>query len=113
MKRAPTRAILWLFLCTRFVLVLVTYIAFILFTAPKYSSIPVDMTALLDTWNHWDAANFVRIAQYGYRPPFDYAFFPMFPLLIRLVSHIVGPWSYPLVGTLISNLALLGSLFVL
>jgi Gpi18-like mannosyltransferase len=113
MKRAPTRDILWLFFGTRLILIMVTYIAFVLFTAPKYSSIPVDTMGLFTSWNHWDAANYVRIAQFGYRPPYDFAFFPLLPLLISLISHILGSWSYLLVGTIITNAALLGALFVL
>jgi Gpi18-like mannosyltransferase len=113
MKRAPTRDILWLFFITRLALVLITSIAFILFTAQKYSSTGVDTVALLTTWNHWDAANYIRIAQFGYRPPFDYAFFPLFPALIRIIAHVLGSWSYLLIGTIISNVALLGALFVL
>ena len=113
MKRAPVRDIIWLFVATRLILVMVTYIAYILLTAPKYSSTPVDMLSLLASWNHWDAANYVRIAQFGYQTPYDVAFFPLYPLLIAAIAHLLGNWSYLLVGTLISNGALLGALFVL
>ena len=113
MKRAPVRDIIWLFVATRLILVMVTYVAYILFTAPKYSSSPVDIIALLASWNHWDAANYVRIAQFGYQTPYDVAFFPLFPLLIAGIAHPLGDWSYLLVATLISNGALLGALFVL
>ena len=115
MKRAPIRDILWLFSGTRVVLVMVTYFAYILLTAPKYSSTPVDTVALFSSWNHWDAANYVRIAQFGYNQlPYDLAFFPFFPLLIAAIAYpLGGGWSYLLVGTLISNAALLGALFVI
>ncbi|GAC1393059.1 MAG: hypothetical protein NVS4B11_26300 [Ktedonobacteraceae bacterium] len=113
MKQAPTRDIVLLFVATRIMLVATTYIGYILLTAPKYSSTPVDTAALLTAWNHWDAANYVRIAQYGYQTRFDLAFFPLFPFLISCVSHILGSWSYLFVGTLISNGALLGMLFLL
>lgn len=113
MKRAPVRDILWLFTGTRLMLVMVTYFGYILLTAPKYSSTPVDMTALLASWNHWDAANYVRIAQYGYQTPFDVAFFPLLPLMIAGGAFVLGSWSYLTLGTVISNAALLGALFVL
>jgi len=113
MKRAPVRDILWLFTGTRLILVMVTYFAYILLTAPKYSSTPVDTTALLASWNHWDAANYVRIAQFGYQTPFDVAFFPLLPLMIAGCAYVLGSWSYLTVGTVISNAALLGALFVL
>ncbi|HLZ81362.1 MAG TPA: mannosyltransferase family protein [Ktedonobacteraceae bacterium] len=113
MKRAPVRDILQLFIITRLILVAVTYIGYILLTAPKYSNNPVDLIAILASWNHWDAANYVRIAQFGYQTPFDVAFFPLFPLLIKIFAFVLGGWSYLLVGTIISNAALLGALFVL
>jgi Gpi18-like mannosyltransferase len=112
MKRAPVRDILWLFVVTRLVLVAVTYLGYILLTSPKYSNKPVDVIAILASWNHWDAANYVRIAQFGYQTPFDVAFFPLFPLLIKICAYVLGSWSYLLVGTIISNAALLGALFV-
>src|SRR6266849_9518545 len=114
MKRAPVRDILWLFAGTRLLLVMVTYFAYILLTAPKYSSTPVDTMALLASWNHWDAANYVRIAQFGYNQlPYDLAFFPLLPLLTTALAHVLGSWSYLFAATLISNAALLGALFVL
>ena len=112
MKRLPLRNIFWIFIATRFLLALITYIAYILLTAAKYSNTPVDAGTLFSIWNHWDAANYVRIAQYGYQR-FDLAFFPLFPLLIAAISHLLGSWSYLLVGTLISNAALFGMLCIL
>lgn len=111
MKRSVVRDIIWLFVATRLLLMLITYIAYILLTAAKYSSTPVDVAALFSSWNQWDAANYVRIARSGYLP-FDIAFFPLFPFLITCISHVLGSWSYLLVGTLISNAALLGLLFI-
>jgi Gpi18-like mannosyltransferase len=113
MKQVPLRTIIWLFLITRFMLVIVTYFGYILLTQPQYSYAPVSVATLLASWNHWDGANYVRIAQYGYQTRFDVAFFPLFPLLISGVAYIVGSWSYLVVGILLSNLALLGALIVL
>ncbi|QBD78217.1 hypothetical protein EPA93_20320 [Ktedonosporobacter rubrisoli] len=113
MKRPPIREIVWLFILTRLLLMLVTYFSYVLLTAPKYSSTTVDSLALFTSWNHWDAENYVRIAQFGYRDKLDLAFFPLFPLLMSAIGHILGSWSYLLVGTLISNLALLGAMFVI
>lgn len=113
MKRTPVRDILWLFVATRLLLLLITYIMYILLTAKKYSSMPVDAVALFTSWDHWDAANYIRIAQYGYQSVFDLAFFPLFPLLIACISHMLGSWSYLLVGTILSNAALFGALWVI
>jgi len=114
-KRAPTLDIIWLFIATRLLLVLVTYIGFILFPVPPhvYPVSPVNITALLTSWNHWDAANFTRIAQYGYQTIYDTAFFPLFPLLVKCIAFLFGNNGYLAIGMFLSNLALLGSLFVL
>jgi Gpi18-like mannosyltransferase len=113
MKRAPTSDIVWLFLATRLVLVLVTYVSYILLTAHQYSTNGVDAVAFFTSWNRWDAANYVRIAEFGYQTQFDVAFFPLFPLLISILGHPFGHWGYLVAGTLISNAALLGALFVM
>jgi Mannosyltransferase (PIG-V) len=115
LKRAPTRDIFWLFIATRVLLVLVTYIGFILFPVPPhvYPVSEVNITALLTSWNHWDAANFTRIAQYGYQTIYDTAFFPLFPLLIKCIAFLFGNNGYIAIGMILSNLALLGALFVL
>lgn len=111
-KQLPLRDIFWIFIATRLLLAFITYVAYILLTAAKYSNTPVNAAALFSSWNHWDAANYVRIAQYGYERV-DLAFFPLFPLLIAAIGHLLGSWSYLLVGTLISNAALFGMLCVL
>lgn len=113
MKRAPIHDITALFIATRLVLIMVTYFGYILLTAPKYSSTPVNTATFFSVWNHWDATRYLAIAQYGYRTPNDLAFFPLFPLLIALFSYPLGSGSYLLVGTLLSNGALLAALFVL
>ncbi len=113
MKRPPTRDIILLFVATRLLLVMVTYFGYILLVVPKDSTIPVNIISLLTSWNHWDATNYVRIAQFGYQKVYDLAFFPLFPALIWTIGHLLGNWSYLLVGTVISNLALLGALFVI
>jgi hypothetical protein len=112
-KRRPVREIVWLFIATRLLLIFITYISYILFTAPKYSNTPVDIFALLTSWNHQEVTSYLRIAQYGYRTPADLAFFPLFPWLIASISHFLGSWSYLLVGTLISNTSLLGVLLII
>ena len=115
MKRAPTSDIIWLFITTRVLLVLVTFIGFILFPVPPhvYPVTGVNITALLTSWNHWDADKFTHIAQYGYQIIDNTAFFPLFPLLIRCIAFLFGNNGYIAIGMVLSNLALLGALFVL
>ncbi len=113
MKRTLFWDILALFLVTRLALMTVTYFGYILLTAPKYSNAPVDTVTFFSLWNHWDATRYLAIAQHGYTTMNDFAFFPLFPLLVALFSYPLGSWSYLLVGTLVSNGALLAALFVL
>ncbi len=112
-RRTSTRDILWLFLLSRFLLVLVTYFGYIFLTQDKYSGAPISIATFLSTWNRWDASRYISIAQHGYQPPDDLAFFPLFPLLISVIARPLGDWSYLPVGMLLSNLALLGALFIL
>ena len=115
MKRAPIADILWLFIATRLLLVAVTYIGYILFPVPPhvYPVQPVNIEGLLTSWNNWDAVHFTQIAQFGYQNIYDTAFFPLFPLLIKGIAFLFGNQGYIAIGMIISNLALLGALFVL
>src|SRR6266704_2672135 len=115
MKRAPISDIIWLFVATRLLLVLVTYIGFILFPVPPhgYTMTTVDINALLTSWKHWDAAAYTRISQFGYQTIYDTAFFPLFPWLIQGIAFLFGNQGYTAIGMILSNLALLGALFVL
>jgi Gpi18-like mannosyltransferase len=112
MKRAPIRDIVVLFLVTRLLLMLVTYFGYVLLTAAQYSSAPVD-AAFFSSWNHGDVTHYLSIAHYGYQSLSDTAFFPLFPLLVAAIAHLLGDWSYLFVGMFISNAALLGTLFIL
>ena len=68
----------------------------------------------LFAWANFDGEHYLSIATYGYKA-LQQAFFPVYPLLIRL---FVTPLSLNFAtlasaGFLISNLALIGSLFLL
>jgi Gpi18-like mannosyltransferase len=115
LKPIPVRDMLWLFLGTRLLLVIGTYLSFILFPVPPhvYPQSPVDMVGLLSSWKHWDAVAYIQIAQYGYQSVSDTAFFPLFPILVKCVALLLGNHAYTLAAMLVSNLALLGALYVL
>ncbi|MDE3131725.1 MAG: hypothetical protein KGL16_11285 [Acidobacteriota bacterium] len=53
--------------------------------------------------DRWDAVHYLSIAQHGYTTPVSAAFFPLYPLLIRLAAVITG--SYVIAGVLISFIA--------
>src|ERR1051326_3576994 len=115
MKRAPIADILWLFVATRLLLVVATFLGFILFPVPPhvYPVKPVNMVGLLNSWDHWDAVHYTQIAQFGYQNIYNTAFFPLFPLLIKGGALLIGNQGYIAVGMILSNLALLGAMFVL
>jgi hypothetical protein len=60
---------------------------------------------VLDRFTYWDSFHFTRIAERGYLPPglpcCDQAFFPGYPLAIRLLSPVTGG-NEMLAGVLIS-----------
>jgi hypothetical protein len=58
----------------------------------------------LDYWAHWDGAWYSDIAMHGYRTPTSTAFFPLFPMLIRVGAALGG--GPALWGVLISLVAL-------
>jgi hypothetical protein len=68
---------------------------------------------LVTAWERFDALWFLRIATSGYvAGDGSAAFFPLYPMLIRVVSPILG--GHPLAASLlISNAAFLGALIVL
>lgn len=113
MKRIPFLTITGLFLATRLLFFAITYIAYVLLTAPKYSDTPVNINAFLNSWNHLDVSHYLTIAQFGYtKSIYDFAFFPLFPLLIHYPAYLLGNRSYLLIGSLISNLAFFGVLCI-
>ncbi len=117
--RHPSPALqetLILFGVTRLMLALVTYVGYVLFNASKFSQNSVGVSHLLLSWNQWDASWYAGIARFGYQNPVQTAFFPLYPLLIRvgtLQSGVPDAGSVYLVGWLISNLAFFFALWAL
>ncbi len=68
----------------------------------------------LAVWTNWDGNNYVTIARDGYGTEILplYAFFPLFPFLMRGLVTILGV-SYPMAGMIISRIATLGTLIFL
>ena len=74
--------------------------------------IPGGFSASLDAlWNHWDTRHYIGIAQEGYTSVGDerlrLVFFPLYPLLMRLLSPLTGGSAF-LAGMLISRLCAMG-----
>ena len=66
-------------------------------------------------WNRWDAPHYVALAENGYTAVgegrYFIVFFPLYPLLIRLVASVLG--NYEVAALVISNVAsLLAGLYL-
>jgi len=86
---------------------------------PRYLDLLPHLPAL-DMWAQWDAQHYVNIAVRGYDPPTapesNIAFFPLYPLLIRIVLLALGRVDVQtgaFVGLIVSNVALFGALLYL
>lgn len=64
---------------------------------------------LLNSWVHWDGHWYVRIAAQGYATAQSAAFFPLYPLLIHIVTFALGQSHIVAAALLVSNLGSLGA----
>ena len=62
-------------------------------------------------WSNWDGGHYIGIALNGYAHIRQYAFFPLYPMLIKITNLII-PDIY-IAALFISNLALLGAAILL
>jgi hypothetical protein len=71
----------------------------------------------LDIWGAWDTEWYLDIAQHGYSQitnalgQANYAFFPLYPVVMRILGTIVG--DNFIAGVIISNASLLGACILL
>jgi hypothetical protein len=74
---------------------------------------PLEPPGFLDYWAHWDGAWYSEIATDGYdaRAPESTAFFPLFPMLMRLGAVLGGGPAFW--GVLVSLIATVFSLYFL
>lgn len=140
-KKAPKDHVLkkywWLnsilipFITTRILLVLTGYIAPLFLPFSNEGGAEVANRGwwffenrLLDMWTRWDVGWYLAIVNEGYRmvenvyTASNLAFFPVYPLLIKLVislipKHLITDQLIVVVGLTLSNLMLLGSLFLI
>ncbi|MBV9646666.1 MAG: glycosyltransferase family 39 protein [Candidatus Eremiobacteraeota bacterium] len=97
------------FVLTRIPIIFTAELASIIVAQRPGQHVAESANPLLAVWGRWDAVHYLDIASRGYYGT-DMAFFPLYPLLIRIVGGVVG--SDLIAGLLISNVALLfGLLF--
>ncbi len=98
-----------IYIATHIAFLALTYLA-VLFSLKNFSSNALPLKTLLISWNHWDTSQFTHIATNGYDALYRMAFFPLFPLLERILAVVVRD---PFVaGLIISNLATLALFMV-
>lgn len=101
-------ALIWL--AARIAYIVFTYFA-VLFSSGsrKFTLQAAPPHDLLAAWLHWDAHWYLRIAQLGYFSPQPTAFFPLYPLLIHLLTAVVGPNHELAAAMAIANVGTLGA----
>lgn len=65
----------------------------------------------LSIFELYDSSHYIEMAHNGYSSPFLYAFFPLYPILIKTLTVIIP--SYQISGALISNICAFLSLLIL
>lgn len=104
-----------LFLFWRLGLFLVTYLGSLVF--PKIANGGLGSIGpgrnfdFWASWAQWDGGHYFKIARDGYELFSDYAFFPLYPLITRLVNWFLSD-NLILAGLLVSNLSFLVFLYV-
>lgn len=76
----------------------------VLYKQPDFDPGGLPLDRLWLSWHHWDVGNYISIATHGYMTAERTVFFPLYPLLERIVTFIT--FNKPdLAGLAISNVA--------
>jgi hypothetical protein len=94
------REVLLDFVATRAVIIVIAEMAAVIIGQRAGAHVQESSNLLLNVWGRWDAVHYLDVATQGYAGT-DMAFFPLFPLLIRILGHLVG--NHLVAGILISN----------
>ncbi len=111
------KKIIFIFLVWRSIIFLVAALAPLVISVfgNKFPYVETLMQSKLPYWiwsfGNFDGVHYLRIAQDGYAYQYTQAFFPLYPILIKLVSFLTLG-NYLLAGLLISNISFLASLIV-
>jgi hypothetical protein len=94
------REVLLDFVATRTAIIVIAELAAVTIGQRPGEHVQESTNMLLDVWGRWDAVHYLDIATQGYQGT-DMAFFPLFPMLIRILGQLVG--NHLIAGILISN----------
>ncbi len=98
---APRKLIIW----QSTVIWAVSRVIIILFTAVAAQSLgqAPHISTALQNWYRWDANWYISIAQNGYTSATMTAFFPLFPILLKIAAAILPGHSYVLAAMLLNS----------
>ncbi len=88
------------FAATRLAIIVIAAFAAVIIGQRAGPHVQESSHLLLAVWGRWDAVHYLNIAMAGYQGT-DMAFFPLYPLLIRIVGSLAG--NHLVAGLLISN----------
>jgi Gpi18-like mannosyltransferase len=94
------REVLIDFAATRLAIIVIAELAAVIIAQRVGTHVQESSHILLAVWGRWDAVHYLDIATDGYQGT-DMAFFPLYPLLIRIVGSLAG--NHLIAGLLISN----------
>jgi Mannosyltransferase (PIG-V) len=94
------REVLVDFTATRAAIIVIAELAGVIIGQRAGTHVQESSHELLAVWGRWDAVHYLDIATQGYQGT-DMAFFPLYPLLIRIVGSLAG--NHLVAGLLISN----------
>jgi Gpi18-like mannosyltransferase len=94
------REVLIDFAATRLAIIVIAELAAVIIAQRAGTHVQESSHILLAVWGRWDAVHYLDIATDGYQGT-DMAFFPLYPLLIRIVGSLAG--NHLIAGLLISN----------
>lgn len=94
------REVLIDFAATRLAIIVIAELAAVIIGQRAGTHVQESSHVLLAVWGRWDAVHYLDIATQGYRGT-DMAFFPLYPLLIRIFGALAG--NHLIAGLLISN----------
>lgn len=87
-----------------------TSISILISKWPSISKLDDFLRSLLIPFASWDGAYFLKIAMEGYNTEQNYAFFPLYPLVIRFIAEhlfgIFGSWLSLITRCMIAGVAI-------
>ncbi len=88
------------FIATRAAVIVIAELAAVIIGQRAGTHVQESSNLLLNVWGRWDAVHYLDIAMQGYQGT-DMAFFPLFPLMIRILGGLMG--NHLVAGILIAN----------